>query len=91
MGPEEQVPSIDLEAPSRNSSSPQDYECPTNPFTLNQKIIDQLTQELAQSTSQNKKYAEMIADLRQEIKDLHIQVKAVEYLNKEITSSRDSR
>ena len=32
----------------------------------------------------------MIADLRQENKNLHLQFKAVEDLNKDITSSRDS-
>ena len=90
MGPEKQVPSVDLETPPRNSSPPQDSECLAEPFTPNQQTIDRLTQELAQLTRENKKYAEMIADLHKENQDLRIQVKSVEDLNKSITSSRDS-
>ena len=91
MSPEEQVPYIDLEKSSIELSPPQDSKFPIEPFTLNQQTIDRLTQELAQSTSQNKRYAEMIADLHQENKDLRLQVKIVEELDKSINSLHDSR
>ena len=61
------------------------------PSTLHQLAVDHLTQELAQSASQNEEYAKMIDSLRQENMELCIQVKAIEDLNKAITYSHDSR
>ena len=44
MSPERQVPSIDLEKPSRELSPPPEPKQPTEPFTPNQPTIGQLTQ-----------------------------------------------
>ena len=72
-------------------SLPQDSKCPVEPSTPHQPTVDQLTQELAWSTSRNEEYVKIIDNLRQENKEMRIQVKAVEDLNKAITSSHDSR
>ena len=81
MKPKRQISSIDLEIPSRELSPPPDPKQPAEPSTPNQPTIGQLTQELAQSMSRNEEYAKLIAEIWQENKDLHLQVKAVEDLN----------
>ena len=63
MSPERQVPSIDLEIPSRELSLPPDPKNPIEPSTPNHTTVGQLTQELAQSASHNEKYAKLITEL----------------------------
>ena len=41
--------------------------------------------------SRNQEYAKLIVELRQENKDLRLQVKVVEHLNKAINSSHNTR
>ena len=85
-----QIPSIDLETPSRELNLPPEFKKPKEPSTPHQPTIYQLTQELARWTSRNEEYAKIIADLRQENKKLRLQVSTVEDLNKAITTSHDS-
>ena len=87
MIPEIQIRSVDLEIPSRELSPPPDPKKPIETFTPNQPKLDQLTQELAQSACRNEKYVKLIADLPKENKDLRMQVKAIEDLNKAINLS----
>ena len=91
MSPKRQIPFVDLETPSRELSPPPKFKHPTEPSTPHQPTIDQLTQELAQSTIRNEEYTKIIADLRQENKEFHLQVRTVEDLNKAINSSHDYR
>ena len=53
MSPERQVPFVDLEIPSMELSPPLDPKQSTKPSTPCQPIVDQLTQELAQSVIRN--------------------------------------
>ena len=51
LGPEIQILTVDLEVPSKDMSPPQESKHLADPSTLHQLTIDQLTQELAQSTN----------------------------------------
>ena len=68
-------------------SPPQDSQQPAEPSTSHQPTIDQLTQELAQSTKRNKGYFKLIAELQDENKELRLQVKNIEKLHKVIILS----
>ena len=46
---------------------------------------------MAQSASRNEEYAKLITEIWQENKDLRLQVKVVEDLNKDINSSHNNR
>ena len=62
MTPERQIPFVDIEIPSKELSSPPKFNQPIELSTPHQPTIDQLTQELARSTSQNEEYPKIIAD-----------------------------
>ena len=49
-----------------------------------QPTIDKLNQELAQSTKRNEGYFKLIVELRDENKDLRLQVKNIEELHKAV-------
>ena len=53
MSPEKQVPSVDLEMSSEELNTPPETKQPMEPSTPHQLTVDQLTQELVQSTKQN--------------------------------------
>ena len=72
LGPEIKILTIDLEVPSEEMSPPQDLKHLEKPSTLHQPTIDQLTQELAQSTKQKKGYVKLIAELQDENKELRL-------------------
>ena len=91
MSPEIQIPYVGLETPSRELSPLLESKHPTKPSTPHHPTIDQLIQELARLASCGEQYAKIYVYLRQESKELHLQVRTVEDLNKAITSSHDSR
>ena len=72
-------------------SPPQELEQPTDPSTLHHPMVDQLTQELDKSVSRNEEYVNIITSLREEKKDLCLQVKTIEELNKAINASHRSQ
>ena len=91
MSLERQIPFVEFEIPSRELSLPLDPKQPTEPSTPNQPTIGQLTQELAELVSRNEEYAKLIGELWQQNKDLYLQVKDVEDLNKAINLSHNTR
>ena len=68
-------------------SPPQESEQHAEPSSPHQLTVDQLTQELAKSVSRNEEYVKIIASLREENKDLRLQVKTIEEMNKAINLS----
>ena len=53
-----------------------------------QPTIDQLTYDLTQSTKKNEGYVKLISDLREENKELRLQVKNIEELHKTVSLSQ---
>ena len=85
------IPSVDIDPLSREMSPPQDFEQPVDPSTLHNPMVDQLTQELTQSVSRNEEYVNITASLQQENKDLCLEVKTIEDLNKINLSHRSQQ
>ena len=54
-------------------------------------MVNQLTQELAKLVSWNKEYVKIIASVQEENKDLCLQFKTIEELNKAINVSHRSQ
>ena len=52
--------------------------------------MNRLTQEITQLKIQNEKYAKLISELREENKELGLQVKSIEYLNNAKKNSHTS-
>ena len=88
ISPEENIPTIDLDPPSREVIPPRDSKQSAEPSTPHQPTIEQLTQELAQSIKRNEGYVKLIAGLQEENKELWLQVKNIEELHRTISLSQ---
>ena len=88
--PEEHITFADPK-PCLKGSNHQKYpESFAEPSTPLHHTVNRLTQDIAQLKIQNEKYVELISELREENKELHSQVKSVEYLNNAKTTSHIS-
>ena len=83
--PENPLPTIDLDQPSIEMSPPRDFNQSLEPCTPPQPTLDQLNSELTQSTKQNEAHVKLISELREENKELRLQIKNMEDLHKTVS------
>ena len=92
ISPEDPLPTVNLDPPSIEISAPWDCNESPEPCTPLQPTLSQLTSKLTQSTKQNEVHVKLISELREENKQLWIQIKNMEDLHKTIRlSQRDQK
>ena len=79
--PQEHTTSVDPKPCLKRSSPQKDPESFAEPSTPLHQTMNRLTQDIAQLKIHNEKYAELISELREENKELRLQVKSVDDLN----------
>ena len=91
ISPEDPLPTVDLDLPSTEISPPRDFNQSPEPFTPPQPTLDQLNSELTQSTKHNETHVKLISELREENRELWLQIKNMEDLHKTISLSQRNR
>ena len=77
-----------LDSPSTEMSPLQDFNQSPEPCTPPQPTLDQLTFELTQSMKQNEAHVNLISELREENRELRLQIKNMEELHKTVSVSQ---
>ena len=88
INPEDPLPTVDLDSPSTEMSPPRDFNQSPEPCTPPQRTLAQLNFELTQSTKQNEAHVKLILELREENRELQLQIKNMEDLHKTVSISQ---
>ena len=81
---EDPLPTVDLDPPSIEISPPWDFNQSPEPLTPLKPSLEQLTSDLTQSVKQNEAHVKLISELHEENKELQLQIKNMEDLQKTI-------
>ena len=85
------LPIVDLDPPSIEMSPPWDFNQSPERCTPPQPTLDQLTFELTQSMKQNEAHVKLILELREENRELRLQIKNMDDLHKTVSVSQRDR
>ena len=85
------LPTFHLNPPSTEIIPRWDFNYFLEPLTPSQPTLEQLTSELTQSAKQNEAHVKLISELREENRELQLQIKNMEDLHKTISISQRDR
>ena len=88
---EHPLPTVNLDPPSTEISPPQDFNQSRKPLMPLQPTLEQLTSELTQSVKQNEAHVKLISKIHEENRELELQIKNMEDIDKTVSTSQRDR